>query len=375
VYTVHVICVAPGKTVHGGISRLIGKIEHSFPADIDFQVIPTCSGYIPDLRRFGWNGVKQLVMFVSCLLRVLYRAVFTRSAIFHLHFSQEGSTLRKGILCIILRSLRCTYVVHGHACEDAIVHRWLPNAVTECLFWGLRGAHRFIALTPFWRQYYLDKGIAAPSRVIILPTPAQLPNCVPAREPKHPIEFLFLGRVGVRKGTFDLISAFVELPLPVRSRCRLTIAGDGEVEQARSLIADLGCAGSVTVLGWVGGERVDQLLSQADVLFLPSKAEGMSQALLEGMAWELAVVTTAVGGAQEFLRNDHNCILVAPNDPHGISSAMVRLVENAELRRSLGKEARTTVRRFGIDEYVERLATVYRELAQTTTSMVPSRSA
>lgn len=367
---VRVVCVAPGKTVRGGISRFIGKIEHSFPADVDFQVIPSCSYYITDGRPLGWNTLKQVVCFLSCLVRVLYRAVFTRSTIFHLHFSHRGSTLRKGLVCIMLRSLGRTYIIHGHAYEDAIVHTWLPGGIKRALFWGLGGARHLIALTPLWRQYYIEKGIVRADRVLVMPNPAKIPDNLPPREGRECLEFLFLGRVGTRKGTFDLISAFAELPMPVRRQCRLTIAGDGEIDQARSLLADLGCADFATVLGWVSGDWIDELLAQADVLFLPSRAEGMSMSLLEGLAWGLAVVTTSVGGAQEFLLDDQNCIIVEPGDVHGISAAMVRLVESRDLRCRLGREARNTVKRFGVDEYVKRLADLYQELASATISMV-----
>jgi len=369
---VRVVCIAPAKTVCGGISRLIEKIEHSFPADIDFQVIPSCSNYIGYDQPLGWNSVRQVVCFVSCLLHVLYRAIFTRSTIFHVHFSQRGSTLRKGVICIMLRVLGCRYIIQGHAYEDAIVHTWVPNVVRSALFWGLRGARQLIALTPLWRQYYIEQGIVASNKVVVLPNPARSPDNVPPRKGSDNLEFLFLGRVGTRKGTFDLISAFAALPLPVRGQCRLTIAGDGEVDKARSLLVDLGCANCVSVLGWVSGDKVDKLLAEADVLLLPSRAEGMSMALLEGMAWGLAVVTTFVGGAREFLVEDHNCIIVQPGDVIGITTAMKRLIQDKNLRWSIGREARTTARSFGVDQYVKRLADLYQGLAWDGISRSPS---
>jgi glycosyltransferase involved in cell wall biosynthesis len=369
---VRVVCVAPGNTVRGGISRLIQKIDKAFPASIDFQVIPSCSNYIGDGQPLGWNSVKQIAYFVLCLLRVLHRAAFTRSTIFHLHFSHRGSALRKGVVCIMLRCLKSRYIIHGHAYEDAIVHPWLPSVVRKALFWGFRGAQRLIALTPFWRQYYIEKGVVAPDRALVIPNPAQIPDSVPSREEGDHLELLSLGRVGTRKGTFDLISAFGALPPLVRSRCHLTIAGDGDVEQARSLLSDLGCTNSTSVLGWIGGDRVDQLLAQADVLLLPSRAEGMSMALLEGMAWGLAVVTTSASGASEFLLDDRNCILVEAGDVQGIAIAIERLAQDRNLRQDLGREARNTAKRFGVDQYVKRLADLYQELAGAAISTAPT---
>ncbi len=51
---------------------------------------------------------------------------------------------------------------------------------------------------------------------------------------------LFLGRIGTRKGAFDLIRALAALPEDVRSRCHLTMAGDGEINEARTLARTVG---------------------------------------------------------------------------------------------------------------------------------------
>lgn len=358
-----VVCVAPGSTVRGGISRLIQKIEHAFPDSIDFYVIPSCSEYIGDGQptlRMIW---KQLGQFSSCIVQVLYRAIFTRSTVFHVHFSQRGSTVRKGIICVLLRALGCKYVVQAHACEDAFVQSWVPDMAQRLLVWGLGGAHYFITLTGFWREYYVDKCGVDRDKVIVLPNPAHIPGKVPERSGRDHASFLFLGRIGTRKGTFDLIRAFAALPQCVRQQCHLTIAGDGEVDTARSLTQELGCADQVSALGWVGSEKVDQMLADADALFLPSHGEGMAMSLLEGMAWGLAIVSSPVGGANEFLVADHNCILVDPGDIGGISKAMCKLVRDPSLRVRLGAQARNTAMRFGRDQYVRELSTVYRTVA------------
>ena len=157
--------------------------------------------------------MKQLAVFVFCLLRVLYRAVFTRSTIFHLHFSQQVARCAKAYsaLYCALCAVRMSFTAMPVKTHSCIL---VAHSVRRCLFWGLRGARHFIALTPFWSQYYIEKGIVASSRVLVLPTPAQIPDCEPSRELECHIEFLFLGRVGTRKGTFDLIFAFAALPLP-----------------------------------------------------------------------------------------------------------------------------------------------------------------
>jgi len=177
------------------------------------------------------------------------------------------------------------------------------------------------------------------------------------------MNILFLGRVGERKGTFDLIRAMSLLPDDIRSRCYLSIAGDGDLAEANSLVNRLSCSDHVAVLGWVNREQVNKLLSEASVLALPSHMEGMSMAILEAMAAGLALVTSSSGGANEFLTADRNCLFVNPGDADAISRALAELARNSELRDRLGTEARQTAERFGIDLYIEKLTCLYEELA------------
>ena len=85
--------------------------------------------------------------------------------------------------------------------------------------------------------------------------------------------------------------------------------------------------------------------------------------LVEAMSWGLAVVSTGVGGAGEFLEQRRNSILVDPGDVQGISSAICELARDPALRLRLGFAARETVSRFSIDSYIVTLSELYEELA------------
>jgi glycosyltransferase involved in cell wall biosynthesis len=360
---IRVVCVGPSITVRGGISRLVRKLKDSFPKNIHFRVIATYSDYIGDGRTNRWARCAQPGLFFWSLTRVLVIAVTQRSTVFHVHFSQRGSTLRKGVICVILRVLRCQYVVQAHACEDALFHSWVPAIVRRMLLWGIGGGRYVIVLTQFWRNYYALVLKLPLTKLLVLPNPADIPRSIPNRTSREGVELLFLGRVGERKGAFDVIHAFAALPKNIREKCHLTLAGDGETDIARGLLEQLGCSAQASVLGWVSGKDVDLLLAEADVFLLPSHGEGMSVALLEAMAWGLAVVSTASGGADEFLVADQNCLLVKPGDSHDIAGALSALAGDVHLRLRLGKEARRTAVRFSVDKYIGKLTRLYEELA------------
>jgi glycosyltransferase involved in cell wall biosynthesis len=357
--------VGPGLSVQGGISRVIALISAHLPSRIGFRLISTFTrftgdkGATPSERgsRFG-QGCVFLIAFTQVLVLAL-----GRRTMFHVHFAGRGSLLRKGVICILLRSLRCQYVVHSHVADINLFQRWLPQPCRRMILWGLSGAGRVIVLTRFWQNYYSSLLTLPATRVVLLPNPADLPQSIPDRSRREGLRLLFLGRIGPRKGAFDLIRALAALPEYVLSGCHLTMAGDGEIDEARTLAAQLGCLNRISLPGWTGPATVERLLVESDVLLLPSYAEGMAMALIEAMSWGLPVVTTGVGGAGEFLDQGRNCMLVAPGDIQGISNAISELARTPALRQRLGHAARETMNQFSIDNYILKLTGVYGELA------------
>ena len=362
---IRVASVGPALCVQGGISRVIALIQDHLPEHISFRHIDTFNRFTGDKGASPsdrGSRVGQAGVFALAVLRVL-TAALSRRTVFHVHFAGRGSLLRKGLLCFLLRALRCQYVVHSHAADVNLFAAWVPSSLKRIIVWGLGGAAYVIVLTMFLRDNYAELLALPQSRLLLLPNPAHLPAQVPDRSGRQHVRLLFLGRIGARKGAFDVIRALAALPSDVRAECRLIMAGDGEIEEARLLAASLGCSDQVSTPGWVAAEEVDHLLCEADVLLLPSHAEGMAMALVEAMSWELPVITTGVGGASEFLEHRRNCILVSPGNVQEISQAMEELARNPAFRRDLGRAARETISRFSIDQYVATLAGIYRELA------------
>src|SRR3569623_3145391 len=131
------------------------------------------------------------------------------------------------------------------------------------------------------------------------------------------------------------------LPLP---GWRATIAGDGEVETARRVATEMGLDDRVDLPGWVGPEDVARLISEADVLVLPSFAENLPVSVIEGMASGLAVVATPVGAVEDIVTDEVSGLLVAPGDVDGLTRALTRVVSETALRARLGIDACTVPR-------------------------------
>src|SRR6185295_18528307 len=123
----------------------------------------------------------------------------------------------------------------------------------------------------------------------------------------------------------------------------------------------LGVADRVQLLG--DRSDVPDVLAALDVFVLPSRTEGMSNALLEAMAAGLPVVATAVGGNPEVVAPDGSGLLVPPDDPEAMAAAVARLLAAPAEAARLGAAARRRVEEsFGARAMVRRLEAVYTAL-------------
>ena len=196
-------------------------------------------------------------------------------------------------------------------------------------------------------------------QVVVFPNPTELPAQIPDRTDTSSIKLGFFGRVGSRKGTFDLIKAFAQIPDALKGKAELIIAGDGDIEEARRLAQTLNLENSIQFLGWIDSQTRDKLLADIDVFVLPSYNEGLPMALLEAMGWGLPVIVTPVGGIPELITSTENGLLINPGDVQKLSEAMQKLIESESLRLSLGNAARETVTPFDIKTYCSQLYEIY----------------
>lgn len=103
-----------------------------------------------------------------------------------------------------------------------------------------------------------------------------------------------------------------------------------------------------------------ELLRALDVFVLPSRAEGVSNTILEAMATALPVVATDVGAAAELLIDGETGMLVPPAAPGVMAEAIAAYLDDAKLRRRHGQAGRARIESsFSMAAMVERYLAVY----------------
>jgi colanic acid/amylovoran biosynthesis glycosyltransferase len=183
-----------------------------------------------------------------------------------------------------------------------------------------------------------------------------------------PPRILCVGRLVPEKGQAVLLEALAMLVARGRE-VAVTFAGEGPSRAAlEALAARLGIAERAAFLGSVGQDEIRALYSQAEIFCLPSFAEGIPVVLMEAMAMRRPVVSTRITGIPELIEEAHNGLLVAAGRADELADALERLLEDSDLRRELGANARRKI----VEEFdVERSATQLRDLFErqlTTTA-------
>jgi glycosyltransferase involved in cell wall biosynthesis len=142
------------------------------------------------------------------------------------------------------------------------------------------------------------------------------------------------------------------------------IAGEGELRPALARqAAELGLADRLTLPGSV--RDIPAFLARLDVAVLCSRAEGMSNAVLEYMVAGRAIVATAVGGTVHLIQDGVHGLLVPPGDAARLAQAVDRLLCDPALAARLGAAARRRAQeRYGREAMVRRFEAFYGDLVR-----------
>jgi glycosyltransferase involved in cell wall biosynthesis len=349
---VRVLQFGPSLSVRGGISSVEQLICDYLPPYVSMRHIPTME---------EGSAITKASVFARAV-QVLRRALESLDpTIIHIHIASRGSTLRKVILAEMVARAGRPLVLHAHGSEFDLFHRKLPAAVRRNVNRTLQRANVFITLSTQWRDFYVEECEISPSQIVVLPNPVRVPAEIPDRSGRDTVQFLHLGRLGERKGAYDLVNAFAGLPEGLRNRARLVMAGDGDVDGVRKLAEPLGS--QVEVHSWINSHERDLLLERSDMFALPSRAEGVPMALLEAMAHGLPAITSPVGGIPDVFRNGVDGALVTPGDVEQIRAAMVKYLSDDAARLAAGRAARERARAFDVHVYARRLADIYQRIA------------
>jgi glycosyltransferase involved in cell wall biosynthesis len=347
----------PGGRILGGMVTSCGiLLASTFPSRLDLDLLDSTQISNPPP-----NFAVRLVRSAARLLQFISRLERRRPDAVLLFVAVGGSIMAKGAMAWYarLRGVPVIMFPRGGSVIDACRGSAFTRAWVRLSFCGAR---KIVCQSDSWQRFAVDVLGFVPANVSVIR------NWTATREllevganrvaPQDScVRLLFLGWLEREKGVFELIEACRRLA--GTRRFTLDVAGEGNAsDAARGLVAKYDLGQAVRFRGWLRGEQLKQALMAADVLVLPSWAEGLPNAMIEAMAAGLAVVVSSVGAIPELITDHESGLLVEPRNADSLARALDEIIADPVLRENLAREAyRIAVRDFEVEAAVNRLVT------------------
>ena len=341
-----VLVVATSRKTRGGITAVVkaheaGELWSKFHC----RWIPT---------HVDKGSLSKLM----CLARGLaeYLVLLPSADIVHIHVSEPNSAKRKLLFFRPAKRLKKKIVVHFHSFSpDTTVNGSHSERYREMFC----GADVVVVLSNYWKEV-VDKKFHLGNRIKVVYNPC--PTITYPQTYEKTKSILYAGTINQRKGYADLIRAFAKVASK-HTDWKIALAGNGEIEQARTLAKELGIEGQVDFWGWVNGEKKDKAFKQASVFCLPSYAEGFPMAVLDAWAYGLPVVTTPVGGVPDVAVDGENMLLFNPGDIDTLAGKLDLMMSDEALRDKLSAAStKLAAEEFNLNTITQQIGEIYESL-------------
>lgn len=310
----------------GGMATVIKGIIDDKDINMEFD-IDLFESYIDG------NVITRMLFSIYALLKLVY--IYKDYDLFHIHMASYGSTFRKMIYVNFLKQKNKHVILHIHGAEYKLFYDKLKIRNKERIKNLFRNVDKVIVLSDGWNTYF--------NNTFKISNLVTLNNCVNSLmfkecfcEDKTNNDMIFLGRIGERKGAYDLLQALEEIKNDgLRAKCYF--AGDGEVEKFKKIVKEKGLEEYAEVVGWINGKEKMKLLKNVSISILPSYNEGLPMTILECMACGKALIVSNVGAIPEVVENEKNGIIVNPGNVYEIKKAIEILVKSNSMILDMGK--------------------------------------
>ena len=310
--------------------------------------------YIPT----HFDGYRPLMMslFVIRYIQTIILVMFGGYKIAHLHTAERGSFWRKAILVNTLRLFKIKTIMHHHGAEFEDFFSKCSNVKKSLISKTLE---------------LVDVNIVLSKRLV---------NMIKAKSPRANVEvlynavttydrnlynmessnILFLGRLGKRKGIYDLIECIQRIDNKIDKRNKFYFCGDGDIEEVKNKIKEMNLNHRIAYVGWIDGESKMEFLKNTMINVLPSYNEGLPMTILETMAYGIPNISTCIASIPEVLKDGENGFLINPGDIDSLSMKLMDLINNEYLRKNFSNESYELIKgRFSLDKHIAKLKKIY----------------
>lgn len=338
----------------GGMATVIRGIREDKTLNSQFD-IDIFDSYIDGSKP------KRLLYTMKAFLQ--FKKIYDKYDLFHIHAASYGSTFRKARYINFLKEHNKKVILHIHGAAYMDFYAKLSKSKKQYVTDVLNRCDKVIALSDEWKDRF-EKTFGL-KNCIAVPNGIDTEDFSVAITPKgeYTNAFLLLGRLGKRKGAYDLVDA-VEIVAKTHPEVMLYMAGDGEIEEVRAKIKEKHLEKNIELKGWVDGNGKKELMKTVATITLPSYNEGLPMTILEGMSAGKAIISTDVGAIPEVVKEENGLIIHA-GDVQALAKAMEECMTNPEKVYTMGQNnIKKMDEQFSRKKMHRTLAQCYREVAE-----------
>jgi glycosyltransferase involved in cell wall biosynthesis len=224
---------------------------------------------------------------------------------------------------------------------------------------------KLIVLSQHEREVLLKLGVGG-DKIVEIPNaidPDWLNGVPPAPKPEGQLRVLYLGQFKYRKG-FDILAKAIPQVAAKLPGVRFVFAGHSPIHADELLkILDEGKVRHLVDLpGQVSDAEKAALFLSSDVYVLPTRYEGFGIPLIEAMAAGCPVISTNIPVIDQIIQSEQNGLLFEYDNPHNLAETIIRVLEDADLRRKLAANGKIAAEKYYTPQIVAQIEAVYREL-------------
>ena len=313
--------------------------------------------YIP--THIEKNKVLVALYFLFAYIKVVIIATIGSYDIIYLHTAERGSFYRKSIIVKTMRFLNKKTIMHHHAAEFEYFYESLSARQKKYVNDTLTQTSLNIVLSN--NLVSMIKSKAPKANVKVLYNAVKTYSTIQYNQNANGI--LFLGRLGKRKGIFDLIQAITELDSVLSSRIVFYFCGDGNIDEIIQNIKSAGISHRIAKIGWINQKEKEAIFKDTIINVLPSYNEGLPMSILETMAYGIPNISTNIASIPEVIHNEENGFLITPGDINALADCMLTLVKNENLRNMFSAKSWAEIKqRFSMEEHANKLQNYIEEL-------------
>lgn len=302
------------------------------------------------------NKIIVLLFFILAYCRILVLLCTKKVQIAHLHTAERGSFYRKAILVRTCKVFGVKTIMHHHAAEFEEFYEGLSQRKRNFVNKTLELCDVNIVLSK--RLVGMITSKSPKAKVEVLYNAVHTFDVNPYDDTARHI--LFLGRLGKRKGTYDLLKAIKYLDKEIPKDYIFDLCGDGEIEQTKKIIYQYGISDRISHVGWIDGKQKERVMKNSCISVLPSYNEGLPMSILESMAYGIPCISTNIASIPEVIKDGENGYLIEPGDIESLANRIKKLILDYQKRKEFDKASFELVNEeFSLKAHISKLISMY----------------